>query len=663
MQREEAERELEALLVPDAQEDVEVVAVEPETEAAPEAKVAEEPEAIQEPELPIAPEYFFENAPEPEPGDPGYAYQASPEPEPKLEPEPEPEPEPKPEPEPDPEVEPEPERIYQLDPDPEPERIYQLDPDSEPERIYQLDPDSEPEGIYELDTEPEPEGIYELVTEPEPERIYELEAEPGIFPAPEEEDGADVAEPEALQPHDAEDDVETGRVGLAWSGPAVVVEPEPETAPDHAGEAAEVETELDGRPSRAPVERVSRASRRAGVVQHRSEWRKKRSLVTAAVLIVAAVLGGWLLLSGGNEDERTRSVAGSGDPLSVRNAGPVTTLLFGTQRADSGGSVAVWLTLLTADPGEDRGSVVYIPAHTAVDVPGRGLQGVGESYSSGGVQLLLLSVENLLGIDIDRYAELPYEDGQALFGAAGELTVNVPSEVRVAAGRDRARLIFVEGPQDMSPEGLARFLYVQGIDGDDIEVGGRHLAFWDALLDRFESDPTALGEAVAKSGAALTKSDAEAEEHAALFEALAGLGSGELTLAQLPVRPISAGDSELYAAEAAELANFIKDTIGIRASTRDEVRVQILNGNGVPGIGARVARDLVGHGYRVLLTGNARELTHRKTLIVTYDSTNAGRAAAQRARELLGVGQVQVSAQQQGIVDLTIVVGKDFLRT
>jgi hypothetical protein len=233
----------------------------------------------------------------------------------------------------------------------------------------------------------------------------------------------------------------------------------------------------------------------------------------------------------------------------------------------------------------------------------------------------------------------------------------------VAAGNDRTRLIFVEGPQDLNPEMLASLLYEPGIDGDDIEVGGRHLAFWDALLDRFESDPASLGDAVAQAESALASSDAESEEHAALFETLAGFGSGELTLAQLPVRPISAGDSELYAPEAAELADFIEDTIGIRVSTRDEVRVQILNGNGVPGIGQKVARELVGHGFRVVLSGNARELTHRKTLIVTYDPTNVGRVLAQRAKELLGVGQVQVSAQQQGIVDLTIVVGKDFLRT
>jgi NAD(P)-dependent dehydrogenase (short-subunit alcohol dehydrogenase family) len=94
----------------------------------------------------------------------------------------------------------------------------------------------------------------------------------------------------------------------------------------------------------------------------------------------------------------------------------------------------------------------------------------------------------------------------------------------------------------------------------------------------------------------------------------------------------------------------------------DEIEVQILNGNGVPGIGQEVAQRLIAHGFRVLLTGNAQRLDYKKTLIVTYDSSPQGQAMAERARELLGVGVVQVATQRQDIVDLTIVVGRDFLR-
>lgn len=84
-----------------------------------------------------------------------------------------------------------------------------------------------------------------------------------------------------------------------------------------------------------------------------------------------------------------------------------------------------------------------------------------------------------------------------------------------------------------------------------------------------------------------------------------------------------------------------------------------------PGVGQEVADKLVGRGFRVALGGNAQNFTHKTTEIITYDASEAGIAAAERVKDLLGVGQVLVSAQEQGIVsvDLTIVVGKDFLRT
>jgi hypothetical protein len=176
------------------------------------------------------------------------------------------------------------------------------------------------------------------------------------------------------------------------------------------------------------------------------------------------------------------------------------------------------------------------------------------------------------------------------------------------------------------------------------------------------SDGAELASAVKSAGAALGESDASAEEHGAFFAALADLPPEDLTITALPVRPISAGESELYATDEAELLAFVEETIGIDQERPQEIRVQVLNGNGVPGIGQEVASQLVGEGFRVILSGNARRLNYRKTLVIAYDNSAEGVALAERARDLLGVGEVQVSAQQQGIVDLTIVVGKDFLR-
>ena len=157
-------------------------------------------------------------------------------------------------------------------------------------------------------------------------------------------------------------------------------------------------------------------------------------------------------------------------------------------------------------------------------------------------------------------------------------------------------------------------------------------------------------------------SDLEPDELARFVGGLAELPPEGRTLANLPAQQVSVGGEQLYQVEEEQVAEFIAATIGGTDDFGNAVGVQILNGNGVPGIGQEVAQRLMGGEFRVILSGNARDLDTQRTRIVSYDQSAAGLEAAERARQLLGVGEVQVSSQGQGIVDLTIVVGKDFLR-
>lgn len=400
-----------------------------------------------------------------------------------------------------------------------------------------------------------------------------------------------------------------------------------------------------------------RGPRRAALEERRRAQRRHNFMTgggAAFLLVIAVVIGAVVLAdeprSPEERPEATPSVA-QGDPLT-------TILVFGTR--ERGGDEAVWISLLSLDSATGKGSVVYVPAHTAVQVPGRGLQALGDSLSSGGVPLLLVTAENLLGVEIDHHLDLSDGDARALFESVGDLSVDVPTEVRVRAGKDTARVVFTVGRQRLSSEFLVPLLYTIGVDGDDQELGSRHLAFWQAFFEAFGSDQQSLGRAVESSGGALAASDLAPEDIAGFLADLARLPEDDRRVTLLPVTQVSVGGDELYRADEEELRGFVAETIGSQAPTDDEIRVQVLNGNGVPGIGQAVARLLVGHGFKVVQSDNAQRFNYPETLIVTYDSSPQGQAAAERARELLGVGEVQVSAQQQGIVDLTIVVGKDF---
>lgn len=399
--------------------------------------------------------------------------------------------------------------------------------------------------------------------------------------------------------------------------------------------------------------------RRAALEQRRKKRRRRAGLLSAgggvAIVIAGALIAVVLSGNGGDIPPPASVATAEGEDTLT------TTLLFGTRETSDLTTEAVWLALLSFDADRDRGAVVYIPAHTAVEIPGRGLHALGDALKFGSVPLLLVSTETLLGMEIDRYAELSDNDALVLFEATGPVTVDVPSEVRVPAGQGQVRLLFTDGLQEIEPDFLVRLLYTAGVDQDDVELGTRHLAFWDALFEQFVDDPPEIARAVREAGAALGESDARPAAHADFLQALAALADDRRTLGLLPVNQVSVGGGELYETDSDEIRDFLRQNVGVAALEQDEARVQVLNGNGQPGIGQEVAEILTGEGFRVVLSGNARNFDYEETLVITYDSSAEGQQVAEHARDLLGVGRVQVSAQSQGIVDLTIVVGRDFL--
>ncbi|MDQ3766184.1 MAG: LCP family protein [Actinomycetota bacterium] len=384
--------------------------------------------------------------------------------------------------------------------------------------------------------------------------------------------------------------------------------------------------------------------------------RKAAALGTVGCLVLAAGavaffrLGGFAGRSGVEApgDDRVPQTA-SAPPADIS-----TTLWFGTERRGERAPLGVsWLILLALNHATERAAVVYLPAHTAVEIPGRGLHAVGDAFVSGGASLLRMSAQNLLGVPLDDHVAIDARRADALFGLLGPLKVDVPGEVRRAGA---GQLLFSPGPQALGAGWLTRLLFISGAGGDDVELGPRHLAVWESMLRRFR----APGEPVRASALERAVPGAKASGQARLLRGMAAVGLDDLTLASAPVSQLSTGGDELFSLQSEAFTELLERALGVPEPEDEEIQVQVLNGNGVPGVGAEVAERLVGNGYAIALSGNAARLDYRKTLIVAYDRSLRGQRSATRARRLLGTGEVQVAAQPQGIVDLTIVVGKDF---
>jgi len=377
----------------------------------------------------------------------------------------------------------------------------------------------------------------------------------------------------------------------------------------------------------------------------------------AAVLLVLTVIVTMNVVfdsdDGDPREDRTRSTSSA--------SGEATTYLVVGTDSSATGPETRWMTLIKVDASGSRATIAYLPAHTGYEVPGQGLQGIGEALNTGGISLISVSVENMLGVPIDHFIELPATEAEALFEQTGDLTVNVPQEVSVPAGPDTSQVLFAPGEQVLPPRFQTDLLYEVGLEGDETELGSRHLAFWQSFVEAHSAEPQALKTAVEAVPGALDSSDSTSAERASFLTDLVSVPPAQVTFASLPVEEEVTGETKLYSITDADIRSFVVETFGEVPNAGEEIRVQILNGNGDAGMAQAVSERLVGEGYKVVLSGNANRLDYEATQIVIYESTPEAQAAGERAAELLGVGNLQVSVNQQGIVDVTIVVGKDFI--
>lgn len=393
---------------------------------------------------------------------------------------------------------------------------------------------------------------------------------------------------------------------------------------------------------------VGTGERRARRTQRRHLGRR-RAIGYAAIVggLVAALVG---LVAFGYDN--LRSVGDEPAPLEATGTSvvadepgaPAPPRALLVQEGAEGAVVSV--TVLVVGPTGAGGNLVFAPVGSMVEIPSFGLNPLREAFALGGLPLLQQSAENLLGIVFDQVALVTAADLEALVEPAGTLAVELTSAVEVVTDAGRVQTVFPAGTVDIAPAVAASLLEVRG-SGSDLDRLVRHQAFWQAWLAAIEGDPAAVPPAEGAGG---------------IGAVVAALAAGEVGYDLLPVEVLATGtgpDDDLYAVQGDELEALVAEVApGSSAGAADRIRVQVLNGTGVPGLAQEVQPSLAPAGAVVSLTGNADRFDYEVTQVVFYRDEDLDDArAVQRA---LGVGEVVRSLVSLDVVDVTVVIGADF---
>ena len=399
----------------------------------------------------------------------------------------------------------------------------------------------------------------------------------------------------------------------------------------------------------------------------RSQQRQRRrrraltltGLLVALLALVAVVV---LLLASGLVDRARDMVAPEEEPDLTELAGqqqPTLAIVTYEEGAEDAGARSI--AVLAHDRETGEGTVLLIPPSTVADVPGHGSFGVGQAFAFGDAALTGVTLENLLGIRLDEVVALSSEQWAELLDRVEGYELEVPGQL-VARDEDGAGEVrFEPGPQYLDGPRLAEYLTFRAPGETELDGLPRVQRVLAGLLDRLGGRPELLEEMFAGDPPIAGASDPELARQL-LGELAEARTEDRVVTLTLPVSPLGSGREDAYRVDSARLAQLVEDRLAASRPTGEAGagrNLQILNGNGVPGIGQVVAELLQPGGYRVLLTGNADRFTYDVTRIVVYDDAPEQLAVARDIRDRLGVGEIERSGTPQSVVDVTIVVGAD----
>ena len=331
----------------------------------------------------------------------------------------------------------------------------------------------------------------------------------------------------------------------------------------------------------------------------------------------------------------------------------------------NGSTQLTTLVLASYDSRDGSGALIYFPNDMLVNLPG-----VGQDLVSNAVELdeerismSIVMVENTLGVQVDRYIMGSDRDLSIVFGEIQkEYTVDVPGKESFRDPSLNVSLNLDAGKQELDPRELASYL-TYSEQGKSIDLIKRQSGFVPSFLEKSRTPAMFNGiDDFMEKESNLFDSDASSTEMAGLWQAFALLKDGKLQQGTVPVKRFRYEKTVVYTIDYDKLPAFVKKYVktDYRKPTGSRTRVEILNGNGVPGIGKKVASQLNLQKFQVVNSANADNFDHPETVIIIYANDEDTVAAAEEIKNELEVGRIEPRPKNQDVADITVIVGKDY---
>jgi LCP family protein required for cell wall assembly len=307
------------------------------------------------------------------------------------------------------------------------------------------------------------------------------------------------------------------------------------------------------------------------------------------------------------------------------------------------------MILLTIDPLTMTAGMLNIPRDLWVSIPGYGYGKINTAYPLGeafqvppygGPTQAMLTVEALLGIDINYYAQVDFYAFEQFINELGGIYIDVPAEITVDPLGEHNTVILQPGRQLLDGSIALAYARARSTEGVDFDRSQRQQQVILAMLDRaLELGPAQLA---ARAPALYDQLSAGVHTNLSLDDALRlgwlaidvpreSIARGAIAANQVIMNVKSPDGAQDILIPLPDQIRLVRDQIfassGMaspilnsgdpRANMETEAAaISVLNGSSVEGLAARTQTYLNDQGANVLSTGNNDYTTY--TRIIDY---------------------------------------------
>lgn len=299
-----------------------------------------------------------------------------------------------------------------------------------------------------------------------------------------------------------------------------------------------------------------------------------------------------------------------------------------------------WIAVLVlSGPGDQGGSVLFVPVTTLAPDDTVDLDTLAEIYRADGADATALAVADIFGAAMGAIVEIDDSRLTELLRPVSPLSITNPDELPG----------FAAGELSLDATATPAFLAARSVGESDLTRLARHEEFWRAWLAAIgaSADPDAVPGEIASG----------------VGRFLRGLAAGPVTFDVPPVAAEEVGDGSVeYRIDAFGALDLAEERIPFPAAPRPGARprVRVLDGVGAEDLALRTARDVIGAGGQVVVAGNADRFDATVTRVVYFEPAVADRADA--IAVAFGVEAERLDGPNpDDAVDITVVAGSELM--